>query len=639
MAITLRTNVHASATTKGDDLTWEELDANFTSFLESSGSSLVGFLQSGTGASSRSVQVKLREIVSVTDFGAAGDGTTDDTSSIQAAINTRKSIYFPAGEYLVTNTLAFPTTTPPGGGFWLGNGMQRSNPQTGGESGPHTTLIWDGTIGETLLEAEGLAGWTFENMNFVGRPTSGASNRAGILVHMKTKVGFGNGRHTFRKCTFWDADVCVQYGEASGDVNCDTTIFEQVTFGNSTKGFVAKNTQSVVHRFVHLIGITTTNVIDMEQGGHIVVDQANFNACGGSGATDFCIRLQRMDTNTQIAILNDLRVENGTQKVLQATQATGRVLINGYNEAQTDTNALMFETNGPTLEFHSSRFVSNDSTTRPFLIENGAGGQRASMLFYACSFPVSTWTMTDWFEFTSNSRIGLKLQDCTYKTDSQRLPYINSSPEWGDVTHFGQTTGAVQTGLYFDGITNNTTALLRLPSGSLWQIDAHFVGRKTPTATATVTITNASPGVVTWTGHALVAGDPVYLTTTGTLPTGLSVRTLYYVVNVSGDTFQLEATVGGGAINTSSDGSGTHTAVHTLDMSFHRRLTVQDTGGVLVFVGAIETIGTDQNPRSCAVTLSNQSGTSIRALVTGLASTTINWRVIFKLTRLVEDVA
>lgn len=41
----------------------------------------------------------------VLDFGAAGDGTTDDTAAIQAALDAAEAVYFPSGTYKVTGTL------------------------------------------------------------------------------------------------------------------------------------------------------------------------------------------------------------------------------------------------------------------------------------------------------------------------------------------------------------------------------------------------------------------------------------------------------------------------------------------------------------------------------------------------------
>lgn len=78
---------------------------------------------------------------------------------------------------------------------------------------------------------------------------------------------------------------------------------------------------------------------------------------------------------------------------------------------------------------------------------------------------------------------------------------------------------------------------------------------------ATVTISNASPGVITWTAHGLTVDKPINFTTTGALPTGLLPGVNYYVKTVlTANTFTVSATIGGAAINTTSAGSGTHTA-------------------------------------------------------------------------------
>jgi len=90
------------------DARTDALEAADLALYAPAGSNLVGFFQSGTGAAIRTVQAKLRETVSVKDFGAIGNGTDDDTDAFQAALDAEVPLYIPDGEYLITTGLQLP---------------------------------------------------------------------------------------------------------------------------------------------------------------------------------------------------------------------------------------------------------------------------------------------------------------------------------------------------------------------------------------------------------------------------------------------------------------------------------------------------------------------------------------------------
>jgi len=102
-----------------------------------------------------------------------------------------------------------------------------------------------------------------------------------------------------------------------------------------------------------------------------------------------------------------------------------------------------------------------------------------------------------------------------------------------------------------DAFVWDDSGMIRLTRGPKW-IKA-----------STVTMTIATPCVVTWTAHGLYDGATVRLTTTVALPTGLTANTEYFVTRVDANSFKLSSTlanqVAGTFITTSGTQSGSHT--------------------------------------------------------------------------------
>jgi hypothetical protein len=182
----------------------------------------VTYTASRTGAVQTNVQARLTEILSVTDFGATGDGSTDDTSAISSAITALASaggvIYFPPGTYSVTTD---SVATDQGTIFTL--------------TSTHSNIVFRGAgVGVSVIkpasnELEVFAQNGATNIRFEGLTFDNSTD--GILqnqVKQSTKTintgiaGLGNGANaairqyegaglTIRDCEFLDWNVCIDY--------------------------------------------------------------------------------------------------------------------------------------------------------------------------------------------------------------------------------------------------------------------------------------------------------------------------------------------------------------------------------------------------------------------------------------------
>jgi len=88
----------------------------------------LSFTQAGTGALARTVDSKLKDVVSVKDFGAVGDGVANDTAAIQAALNTGKSVFIPSGMNCAASAITITNANQSLFGAGLNSTLTSSNP-------------------------------------------------------------------------------------------------------------------------------------------------------------------------------------------------------------------------------------------------------------------------------------------------------------------------------------------------------------------------------------------------------------------------------------------------------------------------------------------------------------------------------
>src|ERR1035437_1366526 len=157
-------------------------------------------------------------------------------------------------------------------------------------------------------------------------------------------------------------------------------------------------------------------------------------------------------------------------------------------------------------------------------------------------------------------------------TDDSRLPPSAPAALYAPITTIGAPTGSI---LPYAGRTAPTSYLF---------CDGAAVSRTTYAAlfaaicpSMVVTMTIASPGVVSSTAHGMVTGDNIHLTTTGGLPSGLAANTTYFVSVKDANSFWLFDTQAHAATDNGA-GSGTGIIVTTGSQSGVHTLYVSNYG-------------------------------------------------------------
>jgi hypothetical protein len=151
---------------------------------------------------------------------------------------------------------------------------------------------------------------------------------------------------------------------------------------------------------------------------------------------------------------------------------------------------------------------------------------------------------------------------------SHQQPYPVNNPTYIPNAILGQQTITAAAGSSYVFQANGMGTLFMRVTGAPSGLSANMQvteGRAAQTLAATFTVTSATPAVFTQTGHGYSVNQPVVPTTTGALYTGLTPGATYYVIatGLTANAFEVSATPGGTAVNTSGSQSGTHTMTST----------------------------------------------------------------------------
>lgn len=264
------------------------------------------FLQAGTGAVPRTVQSKLQDEVSVKDFGAVGDGVTDDYAAIQAAINSgARRILFPGGKYICNSTL---TITGVRGLILEGDGAALLAGGTGYTG--TTEIIFDGApSGSDGIVLTDFIGVSIENM-LIRMRRGGAGGGKALYLY--------NGHDYNLKNLKVDLSVGasgagIVLGNGSGATSTFVGHIQncKVMAGASCPGIYANFGTSltftacyVIGGWMQIDGMVYTSVISCAVDasplyGYLINGSSNlvFDACGAEGATKGAFYLSTTTTN------------------------------------------------------------------------------------------------------------------------------------------------------------------------------------------------------------------------------------------------------------------------------------------------------------------------------------------------------
>lgn len=270
---------------------------------------------------------KYRDVINVRDFGAKGDGSTDDTAAIQAAIGKAESslamaVYLPAGTYIITAPLVMQAysdavTTIDGVRWWEGRA-----PALIGENKSTTIIKKTGTATKTMPTVDSWSGgW-------------GAIDAA-ILLGRTDGAEKGSGP-TIRELSIKNASTAADHWAIYGDRSRCT-----IEHCNIRTGSHGIRLHSFFNHLSDLYLVCTSNAIHIDYGTSTIIERV---FCSGvsnpyviqtaySTLTEVCCDGGTgviFDIGGNGVVLSGCGAESKDADVYVQAEADGNITVNGF---------------------------------------------------------------------------------------------------------------------------------------------------------------------------------------------------------------------------------------------------------------------------------------------------------------------
>jgi len=266
------------------------------------------------GAESPSVAVMLPGILNIKDFGAKGDGATDDTGAIEKALAATafearprhdpknpaaavpparpSTIFFPEGRYRVTKTIVIEA------GIHNGIVLQGAGGPAGMYTG-RTEIVYDGPAGGHLLDC-----WSFglrlRDLWLVG------GGKAGVLLRVNSRPGSGTAIYAVERVHLQDAECGVECGAEPPEVCASDMTFTDLEGLHLGTGFRTMNAQNLNYALIRPVFEECGIGYHFKNGGSVVAVLPSGGRCetfikiegGGINAGTFQFIGMRMEPHT-----------------------------------------------------------------------------------------------------------------------------------------------------------------------------------------------------------------------------------------------------------------------------------------------------------------------------------------------------